>query len=67
MEDKQKILNLLLPALQATDALHDLVALEYAPEKEAVIATFSYNGKKQANVAGDSGIAMILDVLRQIV
>lgn len=29
MEDKQKILDLLLPALQATRNLSDLVGLEY--------------------------------------
>ena len=30
-EDKQNILDLLLPALQATHELHDLVSLEYDP------------------------------------
>lgn len=31
-EDKQKILDLLLPALQATSNLHDLIGLDYDEE-----------------------------------
>lgn len=65
MEDKQKICDLLLPALRATRGLHDLEALEYNDHCEIVIATFS-GGKKIANVAGDSGVAMIKDIIRQI-
>ena len=33
MEDKQKILDLLLPALQATRNLSDLVELEYREDR----------------------------------
>lgn len=67
MENKQNILNLLLPALQETRNLHDLVSLRYIVEKESVEATFSSGSKKYANVAMDSGTAMIRDLLRQIV
>lgn len=35
-EDKQKILDLLLPALQATRNLHDLKSLEYSEERDLV-------------------------------
>lgn len=67
MEDKQKILNLLLPTLRATRNLSDLVNLQYDPDKEMVAAVFSNGGVKMANVAADSGTAMIQDVIRQIV
>lgn len=66
MEDKQQILDLLLPALQATYNLRDLVNLEYDHEKEIVLATFT-SGKKIANVAMDSGTSMIRDVIKQII
>lgn len=67
MEDKQKILNLLLPALQATRNLSDLVSLQYDPDKEMVAAVFVNGCVKMANVAMDSGTSMIRDVLKQIV
>ena len=38
-EDKQKICDLLLPALQATRNLHDLQELEYSEERELVYAS----------------------------
>lgn len=66
-EDKQKILDLLLPTLQATRNLEDLVSLIYDPPIEIVIAVFKNKYTKIANVAGDSGTAMIQDILRQIV
>ena len=42
-EDKQKILDLLLPTLQATSNLHDLTSLLYdrAGDREIVIAVFN--------------------------
>lgn len=67
MENKQEILDLLLPALQATRNLYDLEDLEYDAERETVIATFRNGYKKTANVAMDSGTAMIRDVVKQIV
>ena len=66
MENKQVILNLLLPALQATRNLSDLVSLQYDPAKDLVVAVFA-SGTKMANVAMDSGTSMIRDVLKQIV
>lgn len=66
-EDKQKILDLLLPSLQATRNLHDLIGLDYDEESETVIATFNNGYQKRVNVAIDSGTAMICDVIRQIV
>ena len=66
MEDKQNILNLMLSALRETRAFNDLSLLEYDDEAEVVTATFSSGFKKHVNVACDSGIAMIRDVLAHI-
>ena len=65
-EDKQLICNLLIPALRATVSMHDLISLRYDAKSEIVTAEFASGGKKTANVAMDSGIAMIKDILRQI-
>lgn len=67
MEDKKKICDLLLPVLQATRNLHDLVDLEYDEIGEKVTATFANGGIKRANVAMDSGTSMIRDIIGQIV
>lgn len=67
MENKQNILNLLLPTLIATDNLHDLMSLQYDDERGIVIATFVSGYAKIANVAADSGTSMIRDVIGQIV
>lgn len=66
-EDKQKICDLLLPALQATRNLDDLINLQYDAEYELVQATFSSGFTKAANVAMDSGTSMIRDIIKQIV
>lgn len=66
-EDKQMICDALLETLQLTRALYSLEDLRYLPEKELVEATFSNGYRKYANVAADSGIAMIMDVIKQIV
>lgn len=67
-EDKQKICDLLLPALQATRGGSKLVNLIYAadPKKETVMAEFQGGRKRVADVTCDSGTALIYDVMRQI-
>lgn len=62
MENKQKICDLLLPALQETRSLCDLVDLEYIQEQGIVLAVFP-TGLRRINVMEDSGIAMIKDVI----
>ena len=67
-ECKQKILDLLLPALQETRALNDLMSLVYVKteqDEERVIAIFP-EGDKIVNVTMDSGVAMIQDVIKGI-
>lgn len=67
MEDKQLICDLLLPALQATRNLFDLVKLTYDKDREIVTAEFSNGYPKHVNVAMDSGTSMIRDIIRGIV
>jgi len=65
-EDKQKILDLLLPALQATRQYYDLKELFYDGPNEAVIVRYANGATETVNVDCDSGAAMIRDVLRAI-
>ena len=65
-ENKQEICKALVPVLQMTRNLYDLEDLTFDPEQELVTATFSSGFTKKANVAADSGIAMICDIIRQI-
>ena len=65
MEDKQKILNLLCAALQATDNAADLIGMTYLPHEDAVIIKFLH-GRRRVNVAMDSGTAMIRDVVNHL-
>lgn len=67
MENKQRILDLLLPALQGTRNLHDLVELEYRADRELVYVKFASGNYKIVNVAMNSGTTMICDVVHQIV
>lgn len=66
-ENKQEICDLLLKALQATRNLCDLTDLFYDSKEDVVIATFDNGYTKTANVYGDSGTAMIRDIIKQIV
>ena len=65
MEDKQKILNLLCRALQATDNAADLVSLNYLPHEDQVIIRFEH-GRRAVNVRMDSGTAMVRDVVNHL-
>lgn len=66
LDDKQHICNLLLETLQATRGASDLVSLEFDPVKEIVTGTFESGGIRRCNVACDSGVAMIRDVVNQL-
>lgn len=71
MEDKQKILDSLLVAIRQTKAGEDVTHLEYVnegPAREEVMVFFRDNGYpgRVINVAMDSGIAMLRDVLNHI-
>lgn len=64
-EDKQAILNALLPALQKTRAGKDVVKLIYDKDSEKVWIDY-VNGIDAVNVRADSGAAMLVDVLRAV-
>ena len=66
IESKQRLCDLILPVLKETRNFSDLVALEYKPGTQHVIATFENGAQKEANVAHDSSAAMIIDIIRQI-
>lgn len=66
IESKQRLCDLILPVLKETRNFFDLAALEYKPDTQHVIATFENGAQKEANVAHDSGAAMIIDIIRQI-
>lgn len=65
-ENKIKICEALLETLKLTRIGEDLIDLDYIEEKELVVAHFEGDGKKEINVACDSGIAMIKDIIRAI-
>lgn len=62
-EDKQLILNKLLDALLETRDQFDLEELVYDAANETVIARYMNGGERRINVAMDSGVAMIRDVM----
>lgn len=67
MEDKQKILDALLVAINATRAGNDVTNLRYDKEKEVVYVDFeSGECGRIINVAMDSGIALLKDVINNI-
>lgn len=67
MEDMQKILDLFKQTLQATINQHDLIDLRYYSDKSKDVVIVTYEGGTlEVNVAMDSGIAMIRDILRAI-
>ena len=65
-EDKQAILYHLKQALNLTRAGDDITALNYDKEREEVQVHFNNSSfaARRINVAADSGIAMIRDVMR---
>ena len=67
MENKQLICKKLVPVLQLTRNLYDLIDLDYDPDKEVVTATYANGSKKEINVRMDSGTAMIRDIILRAV
>ncbi len=62
-ENKQKICDLLLVALQATSNAADVVSITYNQDAETVQVKFENGGSRKINVAMDSGTAMIRDIM----
>lgn len=68
MENKIKICKLLLPLLQATRAGEDIESLTYFTNQnnEFICIKFKTGYKRNVNITADSGIAIIIDVLKYI-
>ena len=66
-EDKQLICDTLLPVLQLTRNLYDLMELKYDAQREVVTGWFANGAHKDVNVACDSGTAMIRDGVKWLV
>ena len=69
MEDKQKILDAFCKVLQMTRSCSDLVDIIYSiPDEsglEYAILVFKH-GDRMVNITGDSGTAMLKDVLKAV-
>lgn len=66
-EDKQEICNKLCGLLNSTFAGQSIRAIGYDPDREEVKILRLGGHIQRINVEGDSGIAMIYDVLKHIV
>lgn len=64
-EDKETICRLLCEVLQKTRGCADLRSLDFGREDEIVTAVFESRSQK-INIAGDSGMAMIRDIVNHL-
>ncbi len=64
MEDKEEIVMLLKHLLRATRAGADIEQMELGDDGEKIQITFGNQCVRNVNIACDSGIAMIMDVVR---
>ena len=66
-ENKQEICDSLCVTLQKTRDQRDLLSLTFDEALEIVIAEYTDGDKKEINVWGDSGVALIKDIIEQLV
>lgn len=66
-ENKREICNSLCATLRKTRDQRDLVSLTFDEALETVTAEYADGEKKEINVWGDSGVALIRDVIEQLV
>ena len=66
-ENKQEICDSLCATLQKTRDQHDLIALDFDDKLEVVTARYEDGRKVKIGVLWDSGVAMIADIIREIV
>ena len=66
MENKSIICQLLLSAVRSTRAGSDVDAIIYDDEQEVATIYYDNGYSKAVNVACDSGIAMMRDILEAI-
>ena len=65
-EDKQLICDYLLEALKLTRGQGDLETLIFDSETEIVTGTYKNGGEVRVNVACDSGVSMIRDIMAKM-
>lgn len=65
-EDKQVICDYLLKALSFTNYGEEYESLTYNSADESVLILFKDGFSKKVNVACDSGIAMMKDILKAV-
>ena len=63
-ENKQEICNALVKVLKLTRDASDVADLIYNADNETVLVLFNLGGVRLINVAMDSGVAMIRDIMR---
>ena len=66
-ENKQEICDSLCATLQKTRDQRDLLSLTFDKTLEIVIAKYANGDEKEISVWGDSGVALIKDVIEQLV
>lgn len=65
-ENKQQICNALLEAFKLTRERDNIASLEYDVNTEIVCVHYTSGFKVMINVAADSGMAMIKDIMNNI-
>ena len=65
-EDKEEITNRLFDVLHMTREFMELETLIYLKDQEKVVARFEDGHEKKINVAADSGIQLIEDVMGRL-
>ena len=65
-ENKQRILDFLLSAIQNTNAGETLLYLKISDDERTVTVEYEGGYTEEINVHLDSGIAMIRDVVKQL-
>lgn len=68
MEDKQLICTRFRDTLKLTRQYHDLLDLIYVaqPNGDSYVLAVFLGGRKRVNTSGDSGTAMLKDILTQL-
>ena len=65
-EDKHLICALLAVTLHTTRDADDLMSLKFDEDTEIVTVRFTGGGIRKINVAADSGVAMIRDIMKHL-
>lgn len=67
MENKKEICDSLCATLQKTRDQRDLLSLTFDEALEIVTAKYADGDEKEISVWGDSGVALIKDIIEELV